>query len=140
MAHLTSMTAVLAASDLERARRFWHDVFGLEPTVSDVTGDYYTIGGTSVLVYETSFSGTAKNTVLSIMTENLDADMAEFRSHGVVFHDYDFPEGLTTVDGVADFEGSRGAWFDDSEGNIIALMQPTDEVIRQMRGASASSA
>jgi len=45
------------------------------------------------------------------------------RDRGVVFEDYDLP-GLTTVDGVATFEGGRGAFFKDTEGNILALTQP----------------
>ena len=48
--------------------------------------------------------------------------MAALREKGVVFLDYDFP-GLKTVDGVAELEGERSAWFEDSEGNILALMQ-----------------
>ncbi|WP_281883941.1 VOC family protein [Agromyces rhizosphaerae] len=131
------MTAVLAASDLDRARTFWHDVFGLDPVLSDVTGDYYAVGGTSVLVYPTSFAGTAKNTTLSLLTDDIAADMAEFRARGVVFHEYDLEDGPQTVDGVADFEGSRAAWFDDSEGNIIALMQPSEEILAKVAAGSA---
>ena len=37
------------------------------------------------------------------------------------FLDYDFP-GLKTVDGVAELDGEKSAWFDDSEGNILALV------------------
>jgi hypothetical protein len=38
--------------------------------------------------------------------------------------DYDFP-GLKTVDGVAQLGTERSAWFEDSEGNILALGQRT---------------
>jgi hypothetical protein len=31
---------------------------------------------------------------------------------------------LKTVNGVADFGGTKGAWFKDSEGNLIALGLP----------------
>jgi catechol 2,3-dioxygenase-like lactoylglutathione lyase family enzyme len=116
--------ATLPASDLERARRFWHDVFGLDPVRSDMGGDNYVIGGIGVLVYESQFAGTNKATAFSIMTDDLDRDMTALRVKGVTFHDYDLPD-IKTENGVVDMDGERGAWFDDSEGNIIALAQPT---------------
>ncbi|GAA4060715.1 VOC family protein [Agromyces indicus] len=125
--------ATLPASDLERARRFWHDVLGLDPVRSDWGGDFYAVGGNGVLVYESQYAGTNKATALSIMTDDLDRDMAALRAKGVAFHDYDLP-GLTTTDGVVDMDGERGAWFDDSEGNIIALAQPTRVTMDEARG------
>ena len=62
---------------------------------------------------------------------DLDAEVAELRSCGVVFEEYDFA-GLTTEDGIAFTEGgyasrgaraARGAWFRDSEGNMLGLVQ-----------------
>jgi hypothetical protein len=49
----------------------------------------------------------------------------------VVFEEYDLP-GLETRDGVADIvgnypskgRGERGAWFRDSEGNLLGIGQP----------------
>jgi len=117
--------AVLPAADMARARTWWKDVFGLEPVRSDEGADFYVIGGIPVMLYETQFAGTAKNTALSLLTEDLERDMTELRVHGVTFNEYDLP-GITTVDGVVDMGGERGAWFDDSEGNIIALAESKD--------------
>jgi catechol 2,3-dioxygenase-like lactoylglutathione lyase family enzyme len=116
--------AVLPASDLERARRFWSDVFGLTPVRSDMGGDFYVVGGLPLLVYETQFAGTAQNTSFGLFTDDLDGDMAALRERGVTFNDYDLP-GLKTENGVVDMDGERGAWFNDSEGNIISIAQPT---------------
>jgi catechol 2,3-dioxygenase-like lactoylglutathione lyase family enzyme len=114
--------AVLPASDLARARSFWHDVFGLDPVDDgfEEGAEMYELGGVKVLVYETQFAGTAQNTALGIDTNDFDADMAALKSKGVTFNDYDLP-GVTTVDGVIEMGGMRTAWFNDSEGNIIAL-------------------
>jgi catechol 2,3-dioxygenase-like lactoylglutathione lyase family enzyme len=124
--------ATLPASDLERARRFWHDVFGLDPVRSDMGGDNYVMGGIGVLVYESQFAGTNKATAFSIMTDDLDRDMTALRVKGVTFHDYDLPD-IKTENGVMDIDGERGAWFDDSEGNIIALAQPTGMTMDEAR-------
>ncbi|MFC5790838.1 VOC family protein [Agromyces tardus] len=121
----TIAMAVLPASDMERARKWWKDVFGLEPVRTDEGGDFYMVGGIPVMVYETQFARTAKNTALSLLTDDLERDMTALRVHGVTFNEYDLP-GIKTVDGVVDMDGERGAWFDDSEGNIIALAQPKD--------------
>ena len=124
--------ATLAASDQERARKFWKDVFGLEPVRNDVGGDFYVIGGVGVLIYESQFAGTNKATAFSIMTDDLDRDMAALRAKGVEFHEYDMP-GIKTENGVMDMDGERGAWFDDSEGNIISLAEPTSMSMDQAR-------
>ena len=115
-------SAVLPASDIERARKWWHDVLGRDPVFDDTDGEalFYEVGGMGVMVYRTDFAGTAKNTAFNLITDDLDRDMTEMRTHGVVFHDYDMP-GLKTVDGVAESGDGRSAWFSDSEGNIIAI-------------------
>ena len=82
----------------------------------------YRLAGVPLLVYQTSFAGTAKNTVFGLETADLDGDMAALRAKGVEFMDYDFP-GLKTVDGVAEMDGERSSWFTDSEGNIFGLFQ-----------------
>ena len=74
------------------------------------------------MVYRSSYAGTAQNTVFAIDTDDLDRDMAALRGKGVTFMDYDMPE-FKTVDGVAELEGEKSAWFADSEGNILALGQ-----------------
>ena len=120
-----SGAAVVAASDLGRARSFYEDVLGLTPDSEFPPNDeavFYRLGGVPLMVYRSSFAGTAQNTVFAIDTDDLDRDMAALRGKGVTFMDYDMPE-LKTVDGVAEIEGEKSAWFADSEGNILALGQ-----------------
>src|SRR6266536_1013503 len=51
---------------------------------------------------------------------SLDAAVKELREGGIVFEEYDMP-GLKTVDGIAEIQGVRGAWFKDPDGNILAV-------------------
>jgi catechol 2,3-dioxygenase-like lactoylglutathione lyase family enzyme len=118
-----SIYAVLPASDLARARAFWHDTFGIDPVddgFEEADAVMFDIGGTRLLVYETQFAGTAQNTALGIDSGDFDRDLADLKAKGVTFNDYDLP-GIKTVDGVIELGGMRTAWFNDSEGNIIAL-------------------
>lgn len=113
--------AVLPAKDLQRARAYYKEKLGMEPTDERADGIVFqTPAGAKIFMYETDNAGTAKNTALSWSTDDLDAEMAELRGRGVVFEDYDFP-GLKTENGIATYDGGRGAWFIDSEGNILAV-------------------
>lgn len=118
--------AVVAASDLARARSFYEGTLGLTPEEiqEEVQTVIYRLAGVPLMVYQTSYAGTAKNTVFGLESTDLDADMAALRAKGVAFLDYDFP-GLKTVDGVAEMNGERSSWFEDSEGNIFGLFQRT---------------
>jgi catechol 2,3-dioxygenase-like lactoylglutathione lyase family enzyme len=117
------MFSTLPAADIDRARAWYQDKLGLSPSEERSDGLIYRVGeGTGFLLYPTSFAGTAQNTAASWRVSDINAEMADMRSKGVTFEEYDFP-GLKTVDGVAEFEGGKGAWFKDSEGNILALTQ-----------------
>ena len=126
MAEYTTAFAVLAAHDLARARAWYTDKLGLQPVLSleGMDTEVYVIGGAQVMLYQTPSAGTAKNTSLGIVVADLRGTMAELRSRGVVFEDYDMQDGPKTIDGIAaDETGGAAAWFADSEGNIINLVQ-----------------
>ena len=117
--------AMLPASDIDRAKAWYRDVLGLEPGFESGDGgaQYETGGGTQFWIYPSQFAGTNQATALGFLAKDLSAEMDDLRSKGVRFEEYDIP-GVKTVDGVAEFEpGERGAWFKDSEGNIIALFE-----------------
>jgi catechol 2,3-dioxygenase-like lactoylglutathione lyase family enzyme len=118
----TQISAMLAASDLDRAKTWYRQKLGFTP-VSEFEGVIlnYKSGPSSFNVYKTSFAGTAKNTVAGWRVKDVRAAVAELRGRGVVFNDYDMDD-IQTVDGIAeDEDGNQIAWFTDSEGNILAL-------------------
>lgn len=118
-----SIYTVLPAADLDRARAFYRDKLGLEPTmVKPGMLAYSGPGGYIFQIYETATVGTAQNTQMGWSTSELDADMAELRERGVVFEEYDLP-GLKTDRGIAFVGTERAAWFKDSEGNTITITE-----------------
>lgn len=120
----TAIHPVLAASDLERAMRWYSEKLGLEPVEQDEVGNvHYETGGTRFLVYQSEHAGTNKATAAGWRVDDFDGVVAQLRSNGVVFEDVDFGEMGSTVDGVISSpDGSqKGAWFKDSEGNIFAI-------------------
>lgn len=116
--------AMLPASDIERAKSWYADTLELKPAYEDESGAQYTVGeGTEFWVYPSQFAGTNQATAMGFLAKDLSAEMEELRTRGVTFEEYDIP-GVKTVKGIAEFpSGERGAWFKDSEGNIIALFE-----------------
>ena len=126
MAEFVTASAVLAAHDIARARTWYAEKLGLEPAISldEMGTDIYVINGAQVTIYQTPSAGTAKSTALALVVADLKGTMTELRSRGVVFEDYDIEDGTKTVDGIAaDETGGAAAWFTDSEGNIVNLVQ-----------------
>jgi catechol 2,3-dioxygenase-like lactoylglutathione lyase family enzyme len=115
--------ASIAVSDLGRARKFYEETLGLK--VMDDRSDgvrYHAGGGTWFLVYPSQFAGTSQSTSMTFETDDVDTAVKELKDRGVVFEEYDMP-GLKTVDGIAEIQGARGAWFKDPDGNILAVGQ-----------------
>jgi hypothetical protein len=55
-------------------------------------------------------------------TDDIDVEVSALKSRGVVVDEIDTPE-LKTINSVAIIDQSKGAWFRDSEGNVLALGQ-----------------
>ncbi len=120
----TSM-ATLPAANMDRAKKFYSEKLGFKPAETAPTGEViYKSGGSSFLLYESQFAGTAKSTAITFQTDNLESDMRDLRNKGVKFEDYDMGD-LKTVNGIATMGDIKGAWFKDTEGNIIALTERT---------------
>ncbi len=56
------------------------------------------------------------------MTNDIESEVADLKSRGVVFEEYDLP-GLKTVNSIATMGPAKSAWFKDSEGNLLAVTQ-----------------
>jgi len=117
----------IPVADLDRARKFYEEEIGLKPREVYAGGVIYDCGGGSwVFMYPSPGAGTSKASTAFWDVENVEAEVAELRSRGVVFEEYDMP-GLKTVDGIATGGGAKTAWFKDSEGNIMAIAQKYDK-------------
>jgi len=112
--------ATVPATDMARARRFYEEKLGLSPeAVFEVGVIYRFAAGTALFLYPAGTAG-AGHTVGSWFVDNLEGAVAELRAKGIEFEVYDYPN-LKTVDGIADLGEELGAWFKDSEGNILAV-------------------
>jgi catechol 2,3-dioxygenase-like lactoylglutathione lyase family enzyme len=121
----------LPAHDLERARRFYAEKLGLEPVEERPGGLRYRCGDTHFALYQSAGTASGTHTQMGWEVDDIEAAVAALRARGVVFEEYDLP-GLKTQSGIAAVAGNypskgtgeRGAWFRDSEGNLLGLGQP----------------
>jgi catechol 2,3-dioxygenase-like lactoylglutathione lyase family enzyme len=120
----------LPAKDLARARRFYSEKLGLEPVEERPGGLRYRCGGTDFALFESAGAASGTHTQMGWEVADIDTTVATLKARGVVFEEYDLP-GLETVNGIAEIEGNypskgigeRGAWFRDSEGNLLGVGQ-----------------
>jgi catechol 2,3-dioxygenase-like lactoylglutathione lyase family enzyme len=117
--------ATIPAQDLERARSFYADKLGLTPAEERPDGLRYRCGNGDFLLFQSSGAPSGTHTQLGWDVRDLDGTVAALRDKGVVFEEYDLP-GFTTVNGIAEVDGTRGAWFKDSEGNLLAVGEIRD--------------
>jgi catechol 2,3-dioxygenase-like lactoylglutathione lyase family enzyme len=121
----------LPTQDLERARAFYAEKLGLEPVEERPGGLLYRCGNGFFALFESAGAASGTHTQMGWQVADIEATVAALRARGVVFEEYDLP-GLKTVGGIADIAGNypskgvgeRGAWFRDSEGNLLGIGQP----------------
>jgi Glyoxalase/Bleomycin resistance protein/Dioxygenase superfamily. len=115
--------STIPASDLSRARKWYSEKLGFEP-ISELAGGltYVAAEGTRFVIYPTPNAGKSPNTLMGFATPDIEAEVRELKARGVVFEEYDYPT-LKTVDSIATSGPVRSAWFRDSEGNIIGVVQ-----------------
>ncbi|MER5748574.1 VOC family protein [Streptomyces sp. NPDC002088] len=122
----------LPAQDLDRARRFYSERLGLEPVDERPGGLLYRCGDTEFALFRSTGASPGTFTQMAWTVEDIETVVSELGRRGVVFEEVDVP-GFRTRGGIAEVEGNypstgargeRGAWFRDSEGNLLGIGQP----------------
>jgi predicted enzyme related to lactoylglutathione lyase len=123
MLQAAPLYAYIPAKDVARARRFYEGMLGFEPTQEINGGVVYEFGrGTACFLYLTPNAGTSQASQAFWSVDDVDAEMKALKARGVKFEDYDMP-GERSAEGAVTAGGAKAAWFKDSEGNIMALVQ-----------------
>jgi predicted enzyme related to lactoylglutathione lyase len=116
------MYAYIPAKDLARARSFYEQKLGLKPKEVTDSGVAYEFGGrTGCFLYPTSNAGTSQASQAFWQVDDIEREVAELRARGVDFETYDMPGQQSN--GIMTAGGAKAAWFKDSEGNIMAVIQ-----------------
>lgn len=121
----------IPAQDLARARDFYSSKLGLEPVEERPGGLRYKCGCGYFTLFQSAGSASGAHTQMGWEVSDIEATVRELRQRGVTFEEYDLP-GIKSIDGIARIEGNypskagsgeKGAWFRDSEGNLLGIGQ-----------------
>jgi catechol 2,3-dioxygenase-like lactoylglutathione lyase family enzyme len=122
----------IPVQDLDRARRFYAEKLGLEPSEERPGGLLYRCAGGEFALFDSAGGSAGTFTQMAWDVDDIEATVAEMKARGVVFEEVDLP-GLRTLDGIAEVSGNypskggkgeRAAWFRDSEGNMLGIGEP----------------
>jgi predicted enzyme related to lactoylglutathione lyase len=123
MLQRSPMYSYIPAKDVVRARRFYEDKVGLKPRQEIAGGVVYEFGkGTAAFLYPTENAGTSKASQAFWQVDDIEREVAELKKRGVKFEEYDKPD-MKTKDSIFIGGGAKAAWFKDTEGNILAVIQ-----------------
>jgi catechol 2,3-dioxygenase-like lactoylglutathione lyase family enzyme len=114
--------AIVAVSDMERAKQFYEGTLGLSDGEDQADGGRtYACGeGTIIHVYPSENAGTSGATVAAWAVGDVAAAVDDLRGRGVNFEQYGEPLN-TDERGIARMGDLEGAWFRDPDGNILAI-------------------
>jgi catechol 2,3-dioxygenase-like lactoylglutathione lyase family enzyme len=114
-------SAILAVSDLDRARTFYGDLLGLELVEENMESVLvYRTGATRLVVYQSDHAGTNRaNSVVWGVGEDLDAIVTALEAKGAAFEHY--PDIGRLQGNVHLAGGAKLVWLKDPDGNILHL-------------------
>src|SRR5499433_2512830 len=123
MLQKSPMYAYIPARDVSRARQFYEKTLGLKPKEEYAGGVVYEFGaGTGSFLYPTPNAGTSRASQAFWQVDDVEREVADLKSRGVAFENYDVP-GKKSPSGVIITGGAKAAWFKDTEGNILAIIE-----------------
>ena len=134
------ITPVIPVADLDRARKYYSEVLGLQeigPHGGNVAfGDPE--GDRIELVYKPD-AVASENTLLTFEVDDVASEVEELSKRGVKFEPIDLP-GATRDGVITTLEGENIAWLRDSEGNWLCLHEEPlgDEDIENELSADSS--
>jgi predicted enzyme related to lactoylglutathione lyase len=117
------MYAYIPAKDVARARGFYESKLGFTPKAEAAGGVIYEFADhTACFLYPTPNAGTSQASQAFWQVDDIEREVAELKARGVEFEHYHMP-GETTQTDITTGGGAKAAWFKDTEGNIMAVIQ-----------------
>ena len=116
------MYSYIPAKDVARARTFYEGKLGFKTEGVTPGGVIYEFAnGTACFLYPTPNAGTSQASQAFWQVEDIEKEVEALMARGVKFEKYDMPD--VDEKGISTAGGAKAAWFKDTEGNIMALIQ-----------------
>jgi catechol 2,3-dioxygenase-like lactoylglutathione lyase family enzyme len=120
MINMSDVHVDVAVSNLTLSRKFYEEKLGLKVVKERDHEVYYKSGDSTLKIYQSQFAGTNKATSASWEVTDVKSTVAELKSSGISFENYDIP-GVTHEGDVHIWGKVRAAWFRDPDGNIFCI-------------------
>ena len=114
--------ATIPASDLERAKAFYADSLGLTPVTDTPAGSFYELSGARFFLFASQGVASGTHTQLGFSVDDIAGTVNELKARGVKFEEYDFP-AFDKATSIATTGDVQSAWFKDTEGNLLGIVQ-----------------
>ncbi len=115
-----------SVNDLQKAKKFYTNVLGLEVTDNPMgIIELHIEGGNNIMVYPKPNHTPATSTILNFPVKNIDEAVDALTKKGIVFGQYT-GEIKTDEKGIVRGGGNKGpniAWFKDPAGNILSVIE-----------------
>ena len=114
-----------SVDNIIEAKRFYTEVLALDACIGEMGVLEIKTGGTVVAIaYPKENHTPATFTVLNFVVEDVEKTVDELTGKGVVFEQYDQPHLKTDEKGISWGNGGPTiAWFKDTAGNILSVLQ-----------------
>ena len=120
--HDTKVATRLPAQDLDRARAWYSEKLGLEPSDERPGGLLYRMRNGEFALFASSGRPSGEHTQMGFEVDDIDATVAELDSRGISLERYPgFDHDEKGI--VRDGEGPTVAWFEDPAGNVLSIFQ-----------------
>ena len=118
----TKAFSSFSVNDLEKAKRFYNQILGLEVSESEEGLNLHLQGGNEIFIYPKPDHSPATFTVLNFVVDDVESTVDQLTKVGVHLQIYN--EGELKTDDKGIFNGKpKIAWFKDSAGNVLSILE-----------------
>lgn len=122
----TQTFSSFSVDDIEKARKFYGEVLGLETSAPMDQLQLHIAGGYKIFVYGKPNHTPATFTILNFPVDDIDKAVDELVKKGVKFEIYTEGQMKTDEKGIVRGGGPKIAWFKDPAGNFLSVLEPTE--------------
>jgi len=113
------LITTVAVTDLERAKRFFHEQLAL-PLLDETPFAFRFGAGKGTQLSVRRGQPNVGQTVAHFEVDGIEAVVRDLTSRGVPFQEYESPK---TTNFIAEIGPARGAWFKDPDGNVFGVRE-----------------
>ncbi|HEY8136132.1 MAG TPA: VOC family protein [Candidatus Limnocylindrales bacterium] len=116
------IVATIPVTDLDVSLPFYRDALGLAVLDEGPFACRLGAGSTQLSIFKRP-PVERGHTMAHFEVRDMDAAVADLKSRGVVFEEYESGP-IATTNSIANYApGMRGAWFKDPDGNVLGLRE-----------------